>query len=459
MDKYLYYCEDCDKLFKLSNKGKKVKCTKCGALLKDLETSSSEYEALSPDEKEVLKMWTVVEDTKDDKAPAGPVGGTMPEVMPSASDSDSGSSLFARISSGADAASPQASPTADADDSYGQDDTGLSGSDFGTDLDFFFENQDEGIRAEADGPVSVQGNSLGGILGSIANEGTKPSEETEADYDTGLDKGSNDDFSALFDVGDDDNTLENAGGAPADNYGSKETSDSNGSNNSDGSDAGSSFFGSTDDAGSSGLGGSTVGGSMESAGGGFSFFTSMGVDKGSTSVGSGSGFSGAGSSEPLYDNMSAASSGTNAVTPAASGGTVNSVAKSASVSSNTSDDDEVMKMLNILSWVFCFAPFIMGLINLVLSKIGLQIGTPVSIALYVVIMVLDSNYMKQFGAEVGIGWKILAVLLFPPAYLFKKANAVGQKKTAAIVSLITWVLSLVFIFIAVAAIFAAASFL
>ncbi len=66
MDKYLYYCENCDKLFKLSNKGKKVKCTRCGSKLKDLEITSTDYEALSPDEKEVLKMWTVVEDTQDD---------------------------------------------------------------------------------------------------------------------------------------------------------------------------------------------------------------------------------------------------------------------------------------------------------------------------------------------------------------------------------------------------------
>ena len=78
---------------------------------------------------------------------------------------------------------------------------------------------------------------------------------------------------------------------------------------------------------------------------------------------------------------------------------------------------------------------------------------------FIVIMALDSNYMRQLGAEVGIGWKILAVLLFPPAYLFKKADAIGQKKTAAYVSLAAWILSLILIFFVMAAVFAALSFL
>ena len=570
MDKFLYYCENCDKLFKLGNKGKKVKCTKCGARLKDLEITSTDYEALSPDEKEVLKMWNVVEDTQDDNDTAGAVPGassgdihavgpesgshihgiadlisepetdhgeeqisedlhgiggavTGLEALFGGSDSDSdsdsdSSSLFARFTgSGTESSSTQESPQetfsgteqgSSTGDNYGQDDTGLdSGADFDGDLDFFFENQDEGIR----------------MTDSSGND--DPGSSGERKLDSGSDYGmDDDDFGALFDVGEDssDNkadagSSDNIGSTAKESYGSSEsvsmsTNSSSGgsfsffgsmgvdtgvtSRSASGSNSGSSFFdtgsssssgGSTGssffDAGSSssGSGGSSgssffdTGSSSSGSGGGSgsSFFDGVGSSSGSsgssgssffggTGGGSGSSFFDGVGSEPLYDNMSGSSSGTYVEKPAVTGGTMYSGPKStpaSSFSSGNGDDDAAMKMLNILSWVFCLAPFIMGIINAILSKTGVQIGGAVSIAVYVVIMALDSNYMRQFGAEVGFGWKLLGVLLFPPAYLFKKANAIGQKKTAAYVSLVTWLLSLVLIFLVMAAVFTAMSFM
>lgn len=457
MDKYLYYCENCDKLFKLSNKGKKVKCTKCGAMLKDLEITSSDYEALSPDEKEVLKMWTVVDNTRDEaetdalsrrtdkideKSNLHDQSSVMPGLETESSEPDtlfagSGSSLFSSVISETDS-EPKTESVQDTatDDNYGQDDTGLdSGSDFDGDLDFFFENQDEGISTP--GIASDKGNGAGA------------SSSNEKKLDSGSDYGMDDDYDQLFGFDEE-----------PDNKGDHKEQPSQ----TQGSEPGPGF-----------PGGSASSQDSGSDSGGFSFFGSMGVDKGITvssgsTGGSGSSFFGgtdsgvsAGTgSEPLYDNMSSASSGAYDEKPAVTGGTMYSGPKSVPSSfssAGTFDDDPAMKMLDILSWAFGLAPFIMGVINLILSKIGIQIGSVFAIVVYIVIMALDSNYMRQLGAEVGIGWKILAVLLFPPAYLFKKADAIGQKKTAAYVSLAAWILSLILIFFVMAAVFAALSFL
>ena len=54
--KYIYYCISCNKVFMAGASGKKVKCPKCGQLLKDLTVSDEEYSKLSADEKAILKM-------------------------------------------------------------------------------------------------------------------------------------------------------------------------------------------------------------------------------------------------------------------------------------------------------------------------------------------------------------------------------------------------------------------
>ena len=481
MDKYLYYCENCDKLFKLSNKGKKVKCTKCGAMLKDLEITSSDYEALSPDEKEVLKMWTVVDNTRDEaetdalsrrtdkideKSNLHDQSSVMPGLETESSEPDtlfagSGSSLFSSVMSETDSeAKTESVQDTATDDNYGQDDTGLdSGSDFDGDLDFFFENQDEGIRTPG--------------IASDKGSGAGASSSNEKKLDSGSDYGMDDDYDQLFGFDEEPDNKEDHKEQPSQTQGSE---------------PGPGFFGgsaSSQDSGSgTGLGlfdggsGNSESTGLSSSGsdsGGFSFFGSMGVDRGITvssgsAGGSGSSFfggtdSGVSSStgsEPLYDNMNSASSGAYDEKPAVTGGTMYSGPKSVPSSfssAGTFDDDPAMKMLDILSWAFGLAPFIMGVINLILSKIGIQVGSVFAIVVYIVIMALDSNYMRQLGAEVGIGWKILGVLLFPPAYLFKKADAIGQKKTAAYVSLAAWILSLILIFFVMAAVFAALSFL
>ncbi len=482
MDKYLYYCENCDKLFKLSNKGKKVKCTRCGSKLKDLEITSTDYEALSPDEKEVLKMWTVVEDTQDDAGTdaisrgadkidekneqpdqsAAMFGLETESSEPDTLFAGSGSSLFSSIMSEKDS-EPKAEPMQDtaADDGYGQDDTGLdSGSDFDGDLDFFFENQDEGIRTP--GISSDKG----------SGEGAPSSNEKK--LDSGSDYGMDDDFGALFDVGDDDDYSEadKSTGSSADTGSisiSKEDNLSNNNvniSNNSGGDGGFSFFGSmgvdkgvttsssasssfVDISGSSDMNGST----------GSSFF-----DAGS-STGSGGG-SGSGSSffantgnEPLYDNMSPAASGAYVEKPAVTGGTMYSGPKTTTaVSSASMGEDSVMKTINALSWALALLPLFLSALALILSKIGIEMSTFISNAFYIAVISTDCYFLSQMGIKVSWGYRLVG-FLFPPVYLFKKAKILGQKKTYAIVSLIIFIMYLLLIILLVGAMYMVASFI
>lgn len=484
MDKYLYYCENCDKLFKLSNKGKKVKCTKCGAMLKDLEITSSDYEALSPDEKEVLKMWTVVDNTRDEaetdalsrrtdkideKSNLHDQSSVMPGLETESSEPDtlfagSGSSLFSSVMSETDSeAKTESVQDTATDDNYGQDDTGLdSGSDFDGDLDFFFENQDEGIRTP--GTASDKGSGAGA------------SSSNEKKLDSGSDYGMDDDYDQLFGFDEEPDNKEDHKEQPSQTQGSEPGPGFFGgsaSSQDSGSGTGLSLFD-----GGSGNSESTGLSSSGSDSGGFSFFGSMGVDRGITvssgsAGGSGSSFfggtdSGVSSStgsEPLYDNMNSASSGAYDEKPAVTGGTMYSGPKSvpSSFSSAGTFDDEVMKTLNILSWILCFSPFYVGAISRVLNMIGVNIGIAVYFVVYMVIVIMDSQFMKKIDAKMGIGWKIIACFpplpMLQPVYLFKKANVLGQKKAAAITNLVITILfwlGVLLIFVVLGAIGAAA---
>lgn len=55
MENYLYFCTECNKLFKVADTGRKVKCSHCSKPLADLEITDTEYAALDPDKREALK--------------------------------------------------------------------------------------------------------------------------------------------------------------------------------------------------------------------------------------------------------------------------------------------------------------------------------------------------------------------------------------------------------------------
>ncbi|MCR5508736.1 MAG: hypothetical protein K6F34_08610 [Lachnospiraceae bacterium] len=55
MDSYMYYCADCNRLFKVGGTGKKAKCPQCEGMLKDLGVSSEEYAAMDTEKKNALK--------------------------------------------------------------------------------------------------------------------------------------------------------------------------------------------------------------------------------------------------------------------------------------------------------------------------------------------------------------------------------------------------------------------
>ena len=41
--KYIYYCDNCNKVYKVAGEGRKVKCTNCRQGLRDLSISEEDY--------------------------------------------------------------------------------------------------------------------------------------------------------------------------------------------------------------------------------------------------------------------------------------------------------------------------------------------------------------------------------------------------------------------------------
>ncbi len=56
MDKIMYYCPECHKLYKVSGAGKRVKCTGCASTLADLQIADTEYDKLDAVQKKELKL-------------------------------------------------------------------------------------------------------------------------------------------------------------------------------------------------------------------------------------------------------------------------------------------------------------------------------------------------------------------------------------------------------------------
>ncbi len=56
----MYYCSDCNKIFKAGDPGKTIKCPKCTHILKDLKISDDNYALLSSSEKAALKTNTTI---------------------------------------------------------------------------------------------------------------------------------------------------------------------------------------------------------------------------------------------------------------------------------------------------------------------------------------------------------------------------------------------------------------
>ena len=52
---YIYYCDNCNKLFKIREIGKKAKCPKCTSTLSDLKISDEEYASLDKAGKDAVK--------------------------------------------------------------------------------------------------------------------------------------------------------------------------------------------------------------------------------------------------------------------------------------------------------------------------------------------------------------------------------------------------------------------
>ena len=51
----MYYCDSCKKLFKVVDSGKRIRCTNCHSILRDLNTTETEYDNLDNEAKKKLR--------------------------------------------------------------------------------------------------------------------------------------------------------------------------------------------------------------------------------------------------------------------------------------------------------------------------------------------------------------------------------------------------------------------
>ncbi len=94
MDKIMYFCKKCDKLYKVGGSGRKVKCNSCGRDLIDLKVSDREYEALDYSEKNSLKYHARMVDTGNDEPDDNVSNNADSEIDKSTVDSFWNNSLF-----------------------------------------------------------------------------------------------------------------------------------------------------------------------------------------------------------------------------------------------------------------------------------------------------------------------------------------------------------------------------
>ncbi|MCR5232449.1 MAG: hypothetical protein K6E53_00870 [Lachnospiraceae bacterium] len=442
MDSYLYYCNSCDKLFKLKNAGKKVKCTKCSSLLTDLNITASEYETLDSDQKDILKHWESIQSETVQEAPVETHETeknkeiSIEEELRRLSEvlNEDEKTIREEIKKQEDKKKDEAV--------FGMEDTGLDmGSD--TELDLFGFEDDISSSGEPDDTkkMSVDDQRSMSFFEDLMdddvdskpavseNTSAKPSEGSGSSFfgDSGSSSGGGSSFFAG--VG----AAGSSGGGTATRSSFFDGVDT-GSNTGAGSSSGSSFFDGVGTGSNTGTGSSS----------GSSFFDGVGTGTGSVS-GSGSSFF-----DGMEDNEKTA------YEPIY----VNDVYKPSNTAGDTSSssyDDEytsALKTSNILSWVLCFMPFILTMIGGVLARAGINIPNGITMVAYIAIVVVDINLLRKCDVYISAGYGILGVLFQFP-YLFRKANLLGQKKTCAIISLVMFILTMLLVILILGAALAA----
>lgn len=84
MSDYLYYCPDCNKLYKAGAVGKMIKCAQCSQLAYDMNITSEEYYKLSPSQRQELKDSFFQEQYEEDTDISGlfenPINESVPDM-------------------------------------------------------------------------------------------------------------------------------------------------------------------------------------------------------------------------------------------------------------------------------------------------------------------------------------------------------------------------------------------
>lgn len=202
MESYLYFCTECNKLFKVADTGRKVKCSNCSKPLVDLEIKDTDYAALDMEKREALKNKARgnEEDKAEDTAATIPEEETEEDKEPEKQDRPEKSehtSMFdinALLYGGAgiDAPVPSADDTAAADPNpvISSDDDRSSDPD--TDTTTNPETDDVSPDTDTD---TVPDTETDSDSGTYTDTAANPDSDTDAATDEAL-------FSAFFNIED-----------------------------------------------------------------------------------------------------------------------------------------------------------------------------------------------------------------------------------------------------------------
>ncbi|MCR5420580.1 MAG: hypothetical protein K6E98_06225 [Lachnospiraceae bacterium] len=434
MGSFIYYCDDCNKLYKLGAMGKTSKCTQCSGILRDLKISDADYIALSVKERAVLKKKPVI--TKRIKTRELVVENNEEVVKEteieweSVSDKEPEAGSEEKLIEGYKLKEDN---TAKEDNTIKENDEPKEENAKEEDNLNKEAPKEDDMKEESskdDDPYEFysgeEENSNKNYLKQVEDSATlkdsKPEylDKSKQSYFPEEEVSENDEGdleSSLFDRGDNESLLFDFGEeAAVDTPVSAANTDTG---------TGSSFF-------------DTPSPAAKSDTGAKSSFFDMPVSAANTGTGSGSSFfdtpvsaanTGTGSGSSFFD-MSAP-----AVKPEAGVRSITTV----------DEDDKNVKTGNVLAWILCFLPLVISIASIFVLQPGYQQYLALSCVFYLILAIIDRQMLKAAGVHIGMVLAIIGGLFCPPAYLFKRAKVMGHKMIYPIVSLVIYLVFVVFL--------------
>lgn len=91
-------------------------------------------------------------------------------------------------------------------------------------------------------------------------------------------------------------------------------------------------------------------------------------------------------------------------------------------------------------WMLAFAPLLLIMFGTLMAFAEIDApGSSISTIVYIILMIMDRNMLKENGIKLSVGW-IIAGAVIPPAYLFARSSEAKRSYAPAIVSTVLFTL-------------------